>query len=197
MKVIVIGATGTIGAAVVAALEPRHVVVRASRSGAAKIDIEDPASIRAFFAKQKDADAVVCCAGSGRFKPLTELTDDDFAYSLGSKLMGQVNVARAAMGALRPHGSITLTTGVLATKPMPGSAAISLINSGVEGFVRAAALDLGDQLRINVVSPPWVTETLRAMKMNEAGGLPAAVVARTYVAAVEGQQQGQIIEARG
>ena len=37
------------------------------------------------------------------------------------------------------------------------------------------------------VSPPWVTETLVALKMDHAQGLPAAVVARSYVESVTGQ----------
>lgn len=47
---------------------------------------------------------------------------------------------------------------------MPGSAAVSLVNSALEGFGRAAALEAPRGIRVNVVSPPWVTETLQAMK---------------------------------
>jgi nucleoside-diphosphate-sugar epimerase len=46
MKVIVIGATGPIGRAVADALATEHEVVRASRQGGVKVDIEDPRSIR-------------------------------------------------------------------------------------------------------------------------------------------------------
>jgi NAD(P)-dependent dehydrogenase (short-subunit alcohol dehydrogenase family) len=79
---------------------------------------------------------------------------------------------------------------------IPGSASISMVNAGLEGFVRAAALEMPRGLRINAVSPPWVTETLRKLGMNPAPGLASAEVATAYVAAVEGMQQGQIIAAR-
>jgi NAD(P)-dependent dehydrogenase (short-subunit alcohol dehydrogenase family) len=85
---------------------------------------------------------------------------------------------------------------VLALEPMPGSSAISLVNAGLEGFVRAAALEMPRGVRINVVSPPWLTETLAALKMDPAGGIPAAECARAYVAAVEGGQRGEVIDAR-
>jgi NAD(P)-dependent dehydrogenase (short-subunit alcohol dehydrogenase family) len=45
------------------------------------------------------------------------------------------------------RGSFTLTTVILARSPMPGSAAISLVNAGVEGFVRAAALEAPRDIR--------------------------------------------------
>ncbi len=196
MKVIVIGATGTIGAAVASALAGKqHEVVRASRNGAAKVDIEDQATIRALFAAAGPADAVVSCAGSAVFKPFAQLTDADYAVGLNSKLMGQVALARIAANQLKDGGSITLTTGILAMRPMPGSAAISLVNAGLEGFVRAAALELPRRLRINAVSPPWVKETMVKLRMDTAPGLAAADVAKAYVAAVEGTMQGEIIEA--
>jgi len=50
-------------------------------------------------------------------------------------------------------------------------------------------------VRVNVVSPPWVKETLRAMKMDESNGLAAAEVAKAYVAAVEGKANGEVFEA--
>jgi NAD(P)-dependent dehydrogenase (short-subunit alcohol dehydrogenase family) len=196
MKVIVIGATGTIGAAVASALAAKkHEVVRASRGGEVKVNIDDPATIRALFAAVKNADAVVSCAGNAVFKPFAQLTDADYELCLRSKLMGQVAVARFATDHLNDGGSITLTTGVLAMKPMPGSAAISLVNAGLEGFVRAAALELPRRLRINAVSPPWVKETMVKFGMDPTPGLPAAAVAKAYVAAVEGAMQGAIIEA--
>ena len=79
---------------------------------------------------------------------------------------------------------------------MRGSASISMVNVGVEGFVRAAALELSPGIRINVVSPPWVTETLIALKMDPSLGMPAATVARAYLASVEGTAIGQTIDPR-
>jgi NAD(P)-dependent dehydrogenase (short-subunit alcohol dehydrogenase family) len=196
MKIIVIGATGTIGAAVANALAAKkHEVVRASRQGEVKVNIEEQATIGALFAVVRNADAVISCAGSAVFKPFAELTDADYALGLRSKLMGQVGLARIAKDHLNDGGSITLTTGILAMQPMLGSASISLVNAGLEGFVRAAALELPRKLRINAVSPPWVKETMVKFGMDPAPGLAAADVAKAYVAAVEGASQGKIIEA--
>jgi NAD(P)-dependent dehydrogenase (short-subunit alcohol dehydrogenase family) len=96
-----------------------------------------------------------------------------------------------------PGASITITSGALAEEPMAGGAAVSLVNAGLEGFTRAAALELASaRIRINVVSPPWVKETLVAYKMDSSIGLAAADVAKAYVDSVEGSDTGQVIKPR-
>jgi NAD(P)-dependent dehydrogenase (short-subunit alcohol dehydrogenase family) len=97
------------------------------------------------------------------------------------------------MGVLRDGGSITLTSGVLARVPMKNAAAISMINAGLEGFVISAALEMPRGLRLNVVSPPWVTETLKKFGMDPSGGVSPETVARAYVRAVEGKGNGEIV----
>jgi NAD(P)-dependent dehydrogenase (short-subunit alcohol dehydrogenase family) len=195
MKIIVIGSTGTIGSEVVKALAAKkHEVVPASRKGGIKVNLDEPASVRALFAQVGRADAVVCCAGNAAFKPFPELTDADYELGLRSKLMGQVAVARAALDRLNDGGSITLTTGILAMHPMKKSASVSLVNAGLDGFVRAAALEMPRRLRINAVSPPWVKETMVKYGMDPTPGLAAADVAKAYVAAVEGTDQGKILD---
>jgi NAD(P)-dependent dehydrogenase (short-subunit alcohol dehydrogenase family) len=195
MKIVVVGAAGTIGAAVTAALEAnKHEVIRASRRLAPRIDISDPQSIRRFFAEVKDLDAVVSCAGDARFAPLDKLTDEDFLFSVSNKLMGQVNLIRAALPVIRNNGSITVTSGVLAKYPMIGSGAVSLVNAGLEGFTRVAALEAIRAVRVNVVSPGWVKETMVKFGMDPTPGKAAVDVARAYVEAVEGSMKGETIE---
>jgi len=177
-------------------LQNKHEVVRASRNGEVKVNLDDPASIRGLFDKIQGVDAVVSCAGNAAFKPFAELTDADYELGLRSKLMGQVSLARIAKDHLRDGGSIVLTTGVLAMHPMLGSASISMVNAGLEGFVRAAALEMPRGLRINAVSPPWVKETMIKFGMDPSPGQAAADVAKAYLAAVEGKQQGQVLDPR-
>jgi NAD(P)-dependent dehydrogenase (short-subunit alcohol dehydrogenase family) len=198
MRILIVGATGVIGKAVASALQGKHEVIAVSRSAAQyPADITDKASLERAFAAVGEVDAIVCTAGGAVFKPLAALADSDFEKCLRDKLMGQVNVVRVGWRHVRPGGSITVTSGMLAAEPMPGSAAISMVNAGLEGFGRAAALELGsEKIRVNVVSPPWVTETLIAYKMDPANGLPAAEVAKAYVSSVEGDATGLVIDAR-
>jgi len=192
MKVIVIGATGTIGSAVAAALEGRHEVVRASRRGIPAVDIADPDSLSALFRSVGDADAVVCCAASARMASLVSAPDAAFTQGLQGKLLGQVALLRRALHHLRDGGSVTLTSGTFA-RPTPDAAFGALVNAGIEAFARAAAIDLPRGLRVNCVSPGWVRETLLAMGLDGADGTPAAIVARAYVEAVEGVMTGRVV----
>ncbi|MGB2959569.1 MAG: short chain dehydrogenase [Bacteroidota bacterium] len=195
MKVVVVGATGTIGKAVVKALAPRHEVVPVThQSGANRLDLADQKSIITTIRAIGRVDAIINVAGLAKFGSLQELTDADFQLSLRNKLMGQVNLVRAAFEQVADNGSITLTSGALGRSPMPGSAAISLVNAGIEGFVRAAALEMPRGIRINTVSPGWVTETLKALGMDPAGGTPSDGVAGAYVQSLEGDQTGRIID---
>ncbi|NEE04411.1 short chain dehydrogenase [Phytoactinopolyspora halotolerans] len=193
MRVIVIGATGTIGTAVVSALERRrHDVIRASRRGRVWVDLADHASIDALFESVGNVDAVVCCAASGRLTPLEHPHDDAFTVGLRDKLLGQVHLVRRALKRVNDRGSITLTSGAF-DHPMPGSSFAALTNSGLEGFVWAAAAEMPRGVRLNVVSPGWVRETLQAMGEDGSRGIPAVEVARSYEAAVEGTVNGQTI----
>jgi NAD(P)-dependent dehydrogenase (short-subunit alcohol dehydrogenase family) len=191
MKIVVIGATGIIGASVARALESRHQVVRAARGGPIKIDMADRRSIADLFASVSDIDAVVCCAASVPLAPLRSLSDEDFETSLRGKLLGQVSLARHALAHLRDGGSITLTSGMI--PPMQGATAGALANAGLEAFVRAASMEMPRGIRINVVCPGWVKETLTRLGMDSAQGTAASDVARAYVECVEGSLQGQTV----
>lgn len=197
MDVLVVGGTGTIGSAVVDTLSPRHDVTAVGHtSGELQVDLADPESIDRLYDAVGPQDAVLSCAGEAAFGELLELTTDDFSRSLSNKLMGQVHLVRHGLNVVRDGGSFTLTSGVLSQEPMPGSAAISLVNAGVEGFVRAAALEAPRDIRVNVVSPPWVAETLDEMGEDPSDGLPAAAVAEAYRMSLEGDMTGETLDAR-
>ncbi|WIX88858.1 short chain dehydrogenase [Amycolatopsis sp. DG1A-15b] len=193
MKIILLGATGLVGRAVAAALEPRHEVVPVSRTSPVGADLADPASLDTVF--DTGADAVVCCAANVPLRPLAELTDAQVLDDLRAKLLGQVALARRAARRLPAGGSITLTGGTF-TEPIPGSGLGALVNAGLEGFVRSAAAELPRGPRINVVSPGWISETLEAMGEDGSGGTPVAVVAEAYRALVEGDANGRTVVPR-
>ena len=192
--VLVVGATGTIGSAVAAALATDgNEVITAARSGADHhLDISDADGMRSLFARLGPLAGIVSCAGSARFVPLLESSDEDWAFSLANKLMGQVNLVRFGAAQVAEGGAITLSTGVLANAPMPGSSILSTVNAGLQGFVRSCALDV-PQLRVNAVSPGWVAETLAGMGEDPAGGTPAAEVAQVYLRAVKTAPAGEVL----
>lgn len=195
MRIILIGASGTLGQAIDEALTERHELIRVGRkSGDLHAEIADSDSLRALFEAVGPYDAIVCAAGQAAFGSLADLTDVDFQLGLKSKLMGQVNLVRLGFPSISDGGSFTLTSGILSRHPIPESSAISLVNAGVEAFARAAALGLPRGTRVNVVSPPWLCETLESLDRDPSEGLPAAIVAKAYTASVEGTMTGQVID---
>lgn len=197
MRIVVIGATGTIGKEVVKVLARRHKIVPVGRhSGDFQVDIASKDSIEQLFPKLGSFDAVICTAGEARAGRLQDLTDEDFLLGLTNKLMGQVNVVRIGREYINDGGSFTLTAGVLSHEPLPGMAAISMVNAAVEAFARAAALDLDRGIRINTVTPVWATETLKAFGMDAEAKMPAAGFVPAYQESVEGHRTGEVLDVR-
>ncbi len=194
MKILIIGASGTIGKAVAENLKDQHELITANyNSGEVQVDLSSIDSIKAMFDQIGSVDAVISAAGLANFGALAEQSDDDYQLALNNKLMGQVNLLRYGRQFINSGGSITLTSGILSRQPFPGSASVSMVNGALESFARAAALEL-ENLRINVVAPAFVKETMELMGMDSGSGISAADTARAYRVAVEGDMNGKTLD---
>lgn len=159
MKIIIIGGTGTIGTKVAASLEKDHEIIRVgTKSGDVQADITSPESIENLFKQTGPFDALICTAGDAYFGPWKTMTDKEFRKGIDSKLMGQVNLVLIGQNYINPKGSFTLTSGVLTHDPVLGGANPSAANGAIEAFVRAAAIELENGIRINAVSPTVVED---------------------------------------
>jgi NAD(P)-dependent dehydrogenase (short-subunit alcohol dehydrogenase family) len=195
MKILIVGAAGTIGSAVVNELKNRNEIVTAGRkSGDVTVDTTDLGSVRAMFEKVGPIDAVVSAAGNVHFGPLLQMTPEQLQLGLADKLMGQVHLALEATKHLNPGGSVTLTAGTLSKDPIRFGASASLVNAALEGFVRAAALEFPAGMRINAVSPTVLAESMPSYGPYFPGseGVPAKRVALAFAKSVEGAQTGQV-----
>ncbi len=108
--------------------------------------------------------------------------------------MGQVNLVLAARETLRDGGSITLIGGVLSDEPILYGSSASMVNGALEAFVRAAAIELPRGLRLNLVSPTVLAESMADYGPFFRGfePVPAARAALAYSRSIEGGQTGQI-----
>jgi hypothetical protein len=185
---------------VAAELAPRHAIISAgSKSGDITLDLADPASIVAGLAAAAPLDAVACAAGSVNFAPLGAIAPasiEESSYGLGlrHKLMGQVNLTLAAREHLADGGSITLISGVLTDVPIVAGSSASMVNGALEAFVRAAAIEMPRGLRINIVSPTVLQESMAAYGAFFRGfeAVAAARAALAYSRSIEGRQTGQV-----
>jgi NAD(P)-dependent dehydrogenase (short-subunit alcohol dehydrogenase family) len=197
MKIVVIGASGTLGRAVVAELEQggAHEIIRVGRTqGEHQVDITNADSVAGLFDRLGRVDAIVSTAGNLFFGPLTKMTAADFNVGLQDKLLGQVRLALVGQHYLNDGGSITLTTGIVGQEPIAQGANATAVNAGVEGFVRAAACELPRGIRINAVSPTVLSESMDAYGAFFPGfePVPAARAALAYRRSVEGVQTGRV-----
>ncbi|KJK23856.1 short-chain dehydrogenase [Burkholderiaceae bacterium 16] len=195
MKIIVIGASGTLGQAVVQNLSARHEVVRVGKSGGDhRVDLTQPGSVQALFESTGRVDAIVATTGSLFFGPLAQMRAEDFAIGLQDKLLGQVRLALVGQHFLNDGGSITLTSGIVGSEPIRMGANAGSVNAALEGFVRSAAPELERGLRINVVSPTVVQESWPAYGDFFPGfeAVPAARVALAYQRSIEGPRSGHV-----
>jgi NAD(P)-dependent dehydrogenase (short-subunit alcohol dehydrogenase family) len=195
MRVVVVG-TGTVGAAVAEVLrEARHEVVSVSRTGGDfRADVTDRGSLAALFARIGAFDAVASAAGDVFPAPLATASDEQWAQSLGSKGMGQIDLVRSALPHIADGGSFTLVSGVLGDEVGPAMTIGATVNGLVEGFVRAAATELPRGIRINCVSPTVLVES-RDYHAYFPGfvPVPARDVALAYLRAISNPYNGRVL----
>jgi len=195
MKIIIVGASGTIGKTVASALEKDHEIIRVgSKSGDIHADITSPESIGEMFKKAGKFDALVSAAGDAYFGPWKGMDDTAFRIGINSKLMGQINLVLIGQHFVNPKGSFTLTAGSLAHDPVLAGSNASAVNGGLESFVRAAAIELGDGMRINAVSPT-VVEDSPAYFPYFPGHMPVSMkrVEYAYLKSILGAGTGKVI----
>ena len=195
MKIVIIGASGTVGQAVTDALSRRHEVIRVGRTrGDFQVDITSQESVQALFERIGPVDAIVSASGGLHFGPLATMTDRDFNSGLQNKLLGQVRLALTGQHYLNEGGSITLVSGIVAQEPIAQGVNATTVNVALEGFVRAAACELPRGIRINLISPTVLTESAGAYDGFFPGfaSVPAAAVAQAYRRSVEGVQSGRV-----
>ncbi|MFA1671919.1 short chain dehydrogenase [Rhizobium mongolense] len=186
-EVIVVG-TGTVGTALRELLEKHgdEVVSVGRKSGDMQADMIDPAGLSALFAS---------AAGDVFPGRLEQTTDDQWAESIRSKGMGQINVVRSALPDISDGGSFALISGVLTDEYLRGGTIGTTVNHMVEGFVKGAAVELPRGIRTNCVSPTVLAESV-AYHETFAGFTPIAAteVALAYLRAIVTPMTGRILK---
>lgn len=196
-RVFQIGTSGTVGKAVAAAIrEWGHELVSADRDeGELRIDITDTASVAAAWRAVGAVDAVVCTVGVVPLKPLGEWTKADVDAAVAGKLSSQIDIVLQGMAYVRPRGSFTLISGIMSRMPWHGGIGPTIVDGGIDAFVMGAAAEIGQDRRINAISPTIVQESVDMIGRNLLPGhrpVPAAEVAGSYLRSIEGIETGKV-----
>lgn len=194
MKVVIIGANGTIGKHVQEKLAGHQIVKVGKSSGDYQVDMTDANSVRALFERIGKFDALVAVAGDVAFAPLAQLTSDHWETGIRSKFLGQVNLVQIGKDYINDNGSFTLTSGILSDSYIAAGTSATAINRAIEGFVQAAAAEIGRGIRINIVSPGMLEDSAEAYGPFFPGhiGVPGCRVAQSYKKSVLGIETGKI-----
>lgn len=196
MKILVIGASGTVGGSAIKQLSPRHEIITAGRSkGDVTVDLMSEDSIRAMFAKVGKVDAVISAAGHVHFGPVSAMTPEQFRKGINDKLMGQVNLVLLGHPSVNDGGSFTLTSGVLDRDPVRQGANAAAVNGAIGAFVKGAAIEMPRGIRINAVSPGLLEDSAQKYDGFFPGHEPvsAARVGLAFAKSVEGALTGEVI----
>ena len=200
MKIIVVGASGVLGKAVTQSFKANHEVVQVGlTSGEIQTDITDLASIRKMYQEVGAFDALVATTGAVHFGPLEEIGPDQWMLGIQDKLMGQINLVTEGLKHISDNGSFTLTSGIISNDPIRYGTAATMVCRALEGFAASAALELPRGIRINVVSPTILEESVEAFGPFFQGfePVPAAKAALGFIKSVEGLKTGSTFEVKG
>lgn len=195
MKIIIIGATGTIGKHVAQCFEGKHEVIKVGATrGDYQVDISAENSIINLFKTIGSFDALISTTGKATFKSLKDLNSTDFRLGLENKLLGQINLVLIGQRYINPSGSFTLTSGILSEDPVLGGTALSTVNGAINAFVKSASIELKNDVRINAVSPGVVEESPAFFEAFP-GHVPVKMelVANAYYKSVMGALSGEVI----
>ncbi|TIO46987.1 MAG: SDR family oxidoreductase, partial [Mesorhizobium sp.] len=151
-------------------------------------DISREAEVAALFARIGRLEHIVSTAADieGAYRLLPDIELSAAQKVVDSKFYGPLLLAKHGAPKLSANGSLTFVSGIAAYRPAARGSVVAAVNAGLEGLVRALAIELAP-IRVNAVSPGWVDtpiwqfvagdakdETLAAM----AKRLPAGRVGR-------------------
>jgi NAD(P)-dependent dehydrogenase (short-subunit alcohol dehydrogenase family) len=172
----VTGGRGAIGAAIVAALGDRDIVVL----DLPEFDVGEPEAWRSLDG-EFDAAFLNAGTGTGRADP-ADLSDEEWQRTLRANLEGVVYGTRELASRLMPEGgSIVVTASLAGLTGMPGDPAYSATKHAVVGWVRAAAPALEARgIRLNALCPGFTDTPLVDTELR--GRLDVPLMERSFVA---------------
>ena len=222
-SVVVIGGASGIGYAVAAAArdEGASVVIASSQeanvqAGAARlgggatgfvVDVTDEVSVAGFFERLGPFDHLAFTAGDwgmGMGAPVREMDLAASQAGFNVRFWGALAVVKYACRTIAEGGSITLTGGMLAHRPLKGAPLATAVAGAIEHLTRGLAVDLAP-VRVNAVClgvvltgrtntlPPDLLRVLTARLPLPRGGEPAEAAEAYLYLMRGGYTTGQVL----
>ncbi len=116
------------------------------------MDLQDEESIKTFFANVGEFDHLVTPAATSMFAPIQEMDFSAARELLETKQWGQMLSVHHALPYLNKEGSITLFSGTVTQKPLPGATIFAAAGAATEASGRIWAYELAP-IRVNTIVP--------------------------------------------
>lgn len=146
--------------------ERLHAIGLELEASIAAFDATDLARLGQFFDELPSPIDHVLVTGPGPYyAPLAELDFEEAHRSYQAHLLLPVQVARKAVGRVRPGGTLLFMSGTGGRRPAAG-ALITAHTAGVPALARNLALELAP-IRVNVIAPGFVDTPLSAFYLGD------------------------------
>jgi NAD(P)-dependent dehydrogenase (short-subunit alcohol dehydrogenase family) len=133
----------------------------------AAFDANDTASLRSFFAElPAPIDHVLVTAGGPRYGPLLEMDSAQVRDAVSEHLVLALEVARNAVGKMRPGGTLLLIGGTGGRRVGHGLGIVSAATAALPPFTAALALELAP-VRVNLIAAGFVDTPLSASLLGD------------------------------
>jgi NAD(P)-dependent dehydrogenase (short-subunit alcohol dehydrogenase family) len=153
---------------VLAGRNPERLEQAAQEIGAqrtAAFDASDPAAVARFFQDlAAPIDHVMITAGGPRYGPMLEMTSDEVRDAISGHAVLALDVARNAVGKMRPGGTLLFIGGTAGRRISPGI--VSAATAVLPPFTAALALELAP-VRVNLIAPGFVDTSLSASLLGD------------------------------
>jgi NAD(P)-dependent dehydrogenase (short-subunit alcohol dehydrogenase family) len=189
-RIVLTGATGGLGRMIAPALVDagaQVAIVARSKEVLEKMRSELPGEVMAIVGDVSNApdndsiaaqvvnqwgglDVWIANAGiSPVVKDAQKMTDDEFLNVINVNLLGAFWGARAALRVMHEGGRVIMTSSVLGQRARRGFSAYVTSKAGMEGMVRALALDAAPHgITVNAIAPGWFDSPLAEPWMHDA-----------------------------
>jgi len=177
-KILIVGGTKGIGAALVEQLYAQHSCIVFSRHAPEQalpgveyhtVDVlQDP------LPAIEGLRSLVYCPGSINLKPIRSLKESDFKADFDINVVGAVRAVKQYFSAMSKMdgASMLFFSTVAVGMGMPFHSSVAAAKGAVEGFTRSLAAELAPSIRVNCIAPtitdtPLAAGILRNDKMRE------------------------------
>jgi NAD(P)-dependent dehydrogenase (short-subunit alcohol dehydrogenase family) len=141
-------------------LEQAALALGAQRTAA--FDANDPASLQRFFRNLSSAiDHVMVTGGGPHYGPLLEMSIEELRTAISEHMLLAIEVARNAVGKVRPGGTLLFMGGTGARRVGVGLGIASAVTAAMPALTASLALELAP-IRVNLIAAGFVDTPLSA-----------------------------------